>query len=280
MNMKDKFTEEEYFSEEYFERLKKCYKRNCKKYHPDKLNENASPEETKQLAFLFSLNKAIYAILLDRDVYNEYKEVVRLSTRTNIDLKNDYKQASREIRKMFEESSDKRSFEEKARERDAIHLREAKLAQQLDSNPIDVNTFSQMLSEYERQRASLKLPERPTDEYDPDEFNKNFNENISTNVQSYNTEIVPYCEVAGAALSTQFNFEYNSYDQLYALSTEGIDQSFQLLSSHIDNNKHINDKLDYEEAIKRYHNETTKINDAVTKRQTNVCLQHKNKDDN
>ena len=48
----------------------KCYKKNCVKYHPDKV-KNASAEEIEETTKNFALNAFIYQILNDKNLYDE-----------------------------------------------------------------------------------------------------------------------------------------------------------------------------------------------------------------
>ena len=263
MNLSGRFTEDQYFTDEYNEKLKKYYRKNCKLYHPDKL-QNASSEEQQEQSFKFSLNAAIYRILSDKELYNEYKKSTELTVKTNIDLKNDFKNAKDEITHIIEESRKNKSFEERVKEKEALHgiTREGTVGNttQFKDKEIDMDTFTKLLSNYEAERNKFngtlynEHDKKKAQEYNDTaddkkfnekKFNKDFDDALLTDImlpQTAQSAIVPFCETTGT-LTTAFNIEQHSYDTLYApASNGGIEKSFELLSTHIDKNKHFGHK--------------------------------------
>lgn len=258
MNLENKFSEDEYFTDRYIEKLKRHHRRNSTKFHPDK-NQNCSPEEQKENIFKFYLNNTILKILSHREIWNEYKSLIQSTSKTSIELKKEFKNNKDEIRAIFE--NDTKTYEEKAREKEKQHgIIIAK------DEPIDMKTFATMLESYERDRQQFKNDLQHTikkEEYDKNKFNETFDAMLIGDISNsnHNNAIMPYCETVGT-ISNVFDIEKQSYDILYSMAGT-FDSSFELLSSHIDKNKPINDMNNYEEAIKNYHNTTKEIDEQI-----------------
>ena len=78
MNLDQKYILDDIiFTEKYYSGLKRAYKRNSIKYHPDKCI-NASEIEKNDLEYKFNLNQIIYTILSSKQTYEEYNECKRL----------------------------------------------------------------------------------------------------------------------------------------------------------------------------------------------------------
>ena len=283
MNLSGRFTEDQYFTNEYNEKLKKYYRKNCKLYHPDKL-QNASPEEHKEQSFKFSLNSAIYRILSDRELYNEYKKSTELTAKTSMDLKDDYKNSRVEIQRMIAESCKNKSYEDLVKEKESLHgiTRDGTVGNnvQFRDKELDMDTFTKMLSNYEADRAKFSTTlqnehdKKKSLAYDEKKFNEAFENSLLTDIMkepAKGTAIVPFCETTGT-LTMAFDLDKHSYDSLYTPATleNTIDKSFDLLSSHIDRSKQFNDKVDYEEAIKRYQSTTVELGEMVKKSKKEV----------
>lgn len=280
MNLSNRFTEDQYFTTPYMEALKRHYRKNCKIYHPDKLR-NASVEEQTEQTFKFSLNSAIYRILSDKELLDEYKKSTELIGKTNIELKEDYKNTRDEIAQMITNISKKKSYEEVAREKEQLHgiSRENTIgnASQFKDKEIDIATFTKMISIYESDREEFtnalqnEHDKNKAKEYDEKIFNKEFDNALSVDVAVAETTIVPFCEISGT-LTTAFDYEKQSYDTLYVSASDGnqIDKSFELPSANIDRKKQINDKINFEDAIKRYQLATIELGDIVKKSKKNT----------
>ena len=75
------------------------------------------------------------------------------STKTHLDLKNDYKNSKQDIVKMF--ALDKKTFEDKSKERDEFHF---KNNLNLSTEKLSVDGLIKLLEACEKQRASVILP--------------------------------------------------------------------------------------------------------------------------
>ena len=268
MNLSGRFTEDQYFTDEYYEKLKKYYRKNCKLYHPDKLR-NASHEEHIEQTFKFSLNSAIYSILSNRQLYNEYKKSTELITHTHTDLKNNFKNTKDEIINIITETSKNKTYEEAVKDKETLHGITRKgttgNATQFRDKEIDINTFTKMLTNYEADRVNFSTSIKNNHAKNKTlEFNEAFENNVLK--ETTETTIVPFCETT-CMLTAAFDIKHHSYNDLYASAggDNTIDKSFALLSSHIDKNKQFSDKINYDEAIQRYQSTTAELTELVKK---------------
>lgn len=278
MNLSGRFTEDQYFSDKYNEKLKKYYRKNCKLYHPDKLH-NASPEEQREQSFKFSLNSAIYRILSDRELFSEYKKSIALTSKTNIDLKSDYYDSRDEIIRIIEDARNSKSFEERVKDKELLHgINRDNTngnATQFKDKELDMDTFTKLLTNYEAERVKLttdlqnQFNNSKSVSFDEKKFNQKFEDSLLVNTEptAQNvTMITSSSGVSGGILTNTFDINRNSYDTLYEEpKSNTIDNSFVLLSSHIDKTQKFDTPIDYEEAIKRYQSRTIELSEIVKK---------------
>jgi hypothetical protein len=254
MHMTGKFTEDQYFTDEYVHQLKKYYRRNCKQFHPDKLHD-ASSEEIQNQAFNFSLNNAIFKILGNREAYYEYCGIVKSNTKSHFNLKADAKQSHEKISNESYENIVKK-IEKKHGINDAKDI--IRVGSQFKDAQIDINTFKKMCDDYTKERNSSQLEfAKKNTGNNRETFNIDFDNLIVNEIMK--TDIVPY-ENASTEIG-HFDYNNNSYESLYVSDDKGIDKSFKLPSAEIDKKVKIN--MSVEEALKNYELTTTEITNMV-----------------
>lgn len=258
--------DEEMFTKKYHKELKKCYKKNCLKYHPDKV-ENATEEEMEQLTRNFTLNKVIYSILSEKEIYDHFLENLKnLDHKDHNDLKESFNKLSDDdIKKLIKEASNGKTFEELSREKDLEH---GLTNHSIDAIPVD--QFNLTLDDYTKKRDNLyneiKLSKLNIETNDNNEFMKLFNKQFEENVMSANAlsnEIMAYNDVNQLISTNVFDFQNTNYNSLY-VNNGGYNNSFDLLTSNVP--KYVDNNVSYEEMLRRRQQTTDEIENFLTKK--------------
>jgi len=289
MNLDAKyFKDDVIFTEKYFSGLKRAFKRNSLKYHPDKCI-NASDLERDELENNFNLNQIIYSILSSNENYKEYNECKHLlSIKTHDSLKSSFKNtiSDQDIKNLIKTSTNGKSYHELAAEKDKLHginknvnnLDTSKLYSKLLQERDDV--FNNLKKETLTTKCNcdnktescmmLMCNNETKNEYNfVNNFNKQFdnkNLDLSTEnkIKNNTLEIQPYNSISNALTNSSFDYQHFNYSDLYMVndsSSSLLDESFKLLSADIpqkyENNMSLEDK------IKEYTRNTTEISKLI-----------------
>lgn len=213
------------FNKDFNKILKKAYKKNCIKYHPDKLN-NDDENKKQEYIKLFHINKVIYDILSDENKYNKYNDIKNMySYNDHINLKNNFFKESIKFT-----SSNNYSLD------DIQHTFNIMNDNKFDNNdikPLTEEETSFKLNELIKNR-NISFINNESSDFNNKKFNDEFDiikKNISQ--QSINiTKIQPYNSVNNIISSHLFeNTNVNDVNNI---------DNFFSLQEFIENNNNIN----------------------------------------
>lgn len=261
MNIDKKYIQDDViFTDRYNSALKRAYKRNSVKYHPDKCI-NASDIEKSELENNFNLNQIIYSILSSRSNYEEYTECKRLlSIKSHQNLKSSFEESlsNQDIKNLIKASNGGKSYKELAAEKDKIHGID-KTQDTKNVSKLYTNLLSERDSVYNDILNNTKKIDIKDNSSFVDTFNQIFDSSIDTRKvdNSNSMEIQAYNETGNALTNTSFDFQKFDYSDLYASSNNGYDESFKLLSTDIPSK--FNDTMSLDEKIKLYEKNTQEI---------------------
>lgn len=257
MGLEDsKFSESEFmFSKEYLKDLKKMWKNNNKKYHPDKY-PNASEEIKKELERNFSMNQIIYQILSNYELYNLYLKTVSELQNNHNDLKENFiKTRDEDIKAMIKEATGGKTYDELCIEKDIQYGIDRTLVGKMTGDESNIK-ISDMINNrnniYDNIKRNTKKIEFDKNENFSNIFNKNFDNKIDRNITTQ--EIQTYNDT-----NSLFNYEKFDYSNIFDNNFSSIDDSFSLISSHIPegytSTSSLEDKLNaYNNRTKDYEN--------------------------
>jgi len=255
------------FTDKYYSALKRAYKRNSIKYHPDKCI-NASEIEKADLEYNFNLNQIVYSILSSKENHDEYIECKRLlSIKSHQNLKSSFEDAlsNNDIKNLIKESNGGKSYKELAAEKDRLHG----IDKTLDSKNVS-KLYNNMLSERENVYRDIVKNTKKLDVNNGGSFTETFNELFNGKVDSSANEknsdsscmeIQAFNETSNALTTTTFDFQKFNYSDLYVSNTNDYEESFKLLSTNIPSK--FEDKLSLDEKIKLYERNTNELANMI-----------------
>jgi hypothetical protein len=257
--------DEEMFTKKYLKELKRCYKKNCLKYHPDKI-ENATEEEMEELTRNFTLNKVIYTILSEKEVYDHFQENLKnLDHKDHNDLKETFKSKGNDyIKELIAEATGGKTFDELSKEKEIEHG-----ATNLSLDAIPQEEFNNKLEDYMKSRDNLyeeikikKLDINVENNADFMKlFNKEFENNVNTNTNISN-EIMAYNDANSLVNTNVFDYQNTNYSSLYS-GNGGYSQSFELLTSNVP--KYVDSNISFEELMRQREKTTNEIESFLKK---------------
>jgi len=255
------------FTEKYYSALKRAFKRNSIKYHPDKCI-NASDIEKEELEYNFNLNQIIYTILSSQSNYTQYKECEKLlSIKSHDSLKSSFKtlHSNQDIKNLIKESTGGRSYHELAAEKDKLHG----IDKTYDSKDVS-KSYQKLLKDRDiilnEVLKNTKKIDFESDSTFVNTFNKQFDLTLNkedNNVKQNIMEIQPYNSSDKTIICGSFDYQNFNYSDLYA-PTNGseLEESFKLLSCNIPSKYENNLSLD--ERIKEYEKNTKQFANMIT----------------
>jgi len=265
MNLDNKYlTSDVIFTDKYYSGLKRAFKRNSMKYHPDKCI-NASEIEKAELENKFNLNQIIYIILSSLETYNEYKECEKLlSIKSHDSLKSSFVKgdvlSSDDIKKLIKESSGGKSYGELAAEKDKIHG----IDKTYDTRNVS-KSYETLLMErdtvYNDILKNTKKIDITNDTKFVDYFNKQFDSSNKKQERVQSTEIQAYNSTNTALTCNSFDYQNFNYSDLYIAHTSDYEESFKLLSTEIPST--YDNKMSLDDKIKEYEKFTKQLSTMI-----------------
>ena len=251
------------FTDKYKSGLKRAYKRNSIKYHPDK-SINVSIEEKNELERKFNLNQLIYKILRSENEYIRYKEYKELLSIKSHDTLKKSKISDIDIKNMIKEASNGKTYEELSLEKDKQH------GYKRDEPKIDMKEMSKkynnMIMSRDKQYIELLENSKRIEILDKDTFNKEFNNKIERKTLTEDVieklEIQPYNSISTLTVqSGSFDYQNNDYSNIFDPKFSEIENSFKLLSADIPNK--IKENKSLEDKMREYEQNTLKLQNMI-----------------
>jgi DnaJ-class molecular chaperone len=255
MNLDPKYTSDYViFTDKYHSALKRAYKRNSIKYHPDKCI-NASEIEKNDLEHNFNLNQIIYTILSSRKSYEEFNECKQLlSCKSHQSLKSSFTSenhlSNNNIKQLIKEASNGKTFKQLSDEKDKLHgldqfVNKTKLTYgKTDEHcsSVSVPTKVGRKTELTYSKTSGHNPEvgHKTDEQSSD-VSKLYNTILSERENMYN-EILKNTKKIEINDNNSFNSQFESL-----IDKKSINNSYEIVAFNESNNGIITNTFDYQQ---------------------------------